>query len=96
MNDVGKKTQLGGQNDPASSTKFVAGIINASLSVLGALLVGLLVYGGYKWMIARGDSDKVTDAKDTITNAVIGLVIVLTAFAVSRFVLSQLIRATST
>lgn len=81
-------------NAPSVPT-LVANIINISLSVVGALLVGLLVYGGFLWMTARGDTDKIEDATNTIRNAIVGLIIILGAYSISKFVLLQIMKATS-
>ncbi len=75
---------------------IIGGIINVLLSVLGVIFLALTVYGGYIWMIARGDEGKVEQAKNTITRSVIGLVIILAAYAISRFVVPALMCATGT
>lgn len=70
---------------------LVAGrIINALLGILGLLLVVLLVYGGYLWMTAQGDEDQVEKAKRIIRESIIGLVIMLMAYAIARFVIDKL------
>jgi len=74
-----------------TSPDIVAFIINAVLSFLGIIFIILVIYGGYTWMVARGDAQKVTKAKDTITEAVIGLIIVFAAYAISYFVTSSLV-----
>jgi hypothetical protein len=51
--------------------------------------------GGFKWMTAGGNEDKVGEAKKLITAGIIGLVIILAAFAIATFVLSQLLSATT-
>jgi hypothetical protein len=64
--------------------------INTALSLLGVVFLVLTVYGGITWMTAEGDETKVEKAKKTITQAVIGLVIVLAAYAISLFVINAL------
>lgn len=76
-----------GQNDLFSS---VGNIITAVLSLLGVIFLGLLIYGGYVWMTARGNEQQVKKAQNTITTAIVGLVIVLAAYAISYFVISEL------
>lgn len=68
----------------------IAGIINIFLGFLGILATLLILYGGYLWMTSRGNSEKVEKAKLLIASAVIGLVIILSAYAISRFILSRL------
>lgn len=73
---------------------LIGGIIQVALLVIGTVLLLLIVYGGYTWMIARGDTEKIKTAKEIITNAVIGIIIVFAAYAISSFVLTKIIEAT--
>jgi len=61
-------------------------IINAALSILGVIFLVLIVYGGYVWMTAGGDESKVEKAKSTFGRAIIGLLIVICAYAIADFV----------
>jgi hypothetical protein len=65
---------------------FIGNIITALLSFVGIVFLGYMIYAGYLWMIARGDEQKVTKAKGMIEQAIIGLVIVLSAYAITLFV----------
>lgn len=65
-------------------------IIGVALSFVGAIFFILMIYGGFLWMTARGDEGQVTKAKDMIFAAVIGLVIVLSAYAITSFLGTQL------
>ena len=70
--------------------EVVGGYINGALALLGVVFLVLLVYGGYIWMIARGEEAEVTKAKGIIQMAVIGLVIVLAAYAITYYVVFSL------
>jgi hypothetical protein len=63
-------------------------IINIALSVLGVIFLGLSIYGGFIWMNARGESSQIEKAQNIIKNSIIGLVIVLAAYAITNFVYS--------
>ncbi len=69
-------------------------IINIALGLVGIILVSLLVYAGFVWMTAGGDEEKVSRAKRIITSAIIGLIIVLSSWAIARFVIERLLQAT--
>ncbi|HKK54121.1 MAG TPA: hypothetical protein VJ926_01215 [Patescibacteria group bacterium] len=60
--------------------------INTVLSFLGVIFTILIIYAGFKWMIAQGNPESVTKAKSLLKNAVIGLLIVLAAYAFSYFI----------
>lgn len=81
----------------ASSTDIrviIARVIRAALALLGIVLVALILYAGFLWMTAGGNEENIANAKKTITNAVIGLVIILSAYAIVSFILNQLLAAT--
>jgi len=88
-------TGPGGAGYRATSIPVVVGLVIRTLIVLlGVIFLILMVYGGYLWMIARGNDELVTKAKDTIRSAVIGLIICLVSYALATFIVSQLTRAT--
>ena len=66
-------------------------IIQIVLTFLGVIFLLLMIYGGYIWMLARGNEQEITKAKDIIKNSIIGLIIVLAAYAITAFVGGQLI-----
>ena len=73
----------------------VAGIIKVVLGFLGTIAVVLIIVAGFQWMTAAGSEDKIAKAKKIMTAAVIGLVIVLMAYALSTFVINAIISATN-
>lgn len=73
----------------------ISSIINVTLSLLGVIVLCIIIYGGFLWMTAGGNDDKVADAKKWIFGGIIGLVIILSAYAIAQFVISNLVSATS-
>lgn len=73
----------------------IARIIRTAMSLLGIIAVLIILYGGFKWMTAAGSDEAVGDAKKIITAGIIGLVIILTAYAIASFVINSLVTATS-
>ncbi len=69
---------------------IIAKIIRIILGFLGILAVGLIIYAGWLWMTSEGNEDKVEQAKKILQNAVIGLIIVLSSFAIATFILNKL------
>ncbi len=61
-------------------------VINIVLSLLGVIFVILTVYGGFLYMTARGNEEQTKKALSIITQSLIGLIIVLSAYAISYFV----------
>ena len=63
------------------------GIIQYLLTFLAIIAVGMILYGGFVWMTAGGNEDRVAKAKKVITAGAIGLIIILAAFAIVTFVI---------
>ncbi len=84
--------QTAGLNESVMTTPeaLIGRIIKAGLSIIGIIFFGLMLYGGFRWMTARGEAKIVEQAKDTITAAAIGLIIVLAAYAITHFVIQSL------
>ncbi len=66
-------------------------ITNTVLLIVGLISVIMLVYGGLRYILSGGDSKKVTDAKNTILYAIIGLIISLLAYAIVNFVITSVV-----
>ena len=76
---------------PANTFNSMIGkIILTALSLLGIIFLILLIYAGYLWMTASGNEQQVSKAQSIITTAIVGLVIVLSAYSISYFVLNSL------
>lgn len=80
----------GGVQDKASLPDLIGTGINVALSLVGMIFLILMVYAGYLWMIAQGEEEKVATAKKIITACIIGLVVVLSAYAITYLVTSRL------
>lgn len=72
---------------------IIARIIRVIIGFLGIIAVGLIIYAGWLWMTSQGNEEKIEQAKKILTNAVIGLIIILSAFAIASFVLNMLLGA---
>ena len=70
--------------------KSVGTILTMVYSVVGIIAVVMVVIGGINYATSQGDSNKVKKGKDTILYGIIGLVIVLLAFAITNFVLANI------
>ena len=68
-------------------------IINVFSIVVGAVSVIMIIIGGFRYIISGGDSNAVTGGKNTILYAIVGLVIVLFAQVIVRFVITNITQA---
>jgi TRAP-type C4-dicarboxylate transport system permease small subunit len=69
---------------------LIGEIINILLSVLGIVFVVLIVYAGYLYLTDAGGGEHVKKAKNLLTTSIIGLVIIIAAYAIANYVISAL------
>ena len=69
---------------------LVPKLIEAFLGLLGIIFIILIILAGYNWMSAGGDEVKVTKAKETLSRAIIGLFIIIAAYAITVFIFEAL------
>lgn len=74
-----------------SIVSIIISIASYALSFLGILFLILMIYNGIIWMTAEGDEQKVEKSKATIKNAVLGIVAVMLAYALTKFIISPLV-----
>ena len=88
------ETGLDGSLGKEDLRTTVARVINVALSLLGVIAVVIILIGGFRWMTAGGNDEKVEEARKWIFSGIIGLAVILSAWAIARFVLSSLSTAT--
>jgi len=69
---------------------IVLNVLGDVIQAMGYVAVGFIIWGGIKYLKSQGDPSEVNDARSVITNALIGLGIILAAVAIVRFVTSNL------
>ena len=69
-----------------SVDSIIGSAIQIFLGFLGIIFIILILISGTNWMMAHGNEEKVSKAKDTILNLVIGLILVLAAFAITYMI----------
>ncbi|MBI5765659.1 hypothetical protein HZA71_00320 [Candidatus Falkowbacteria bacterium] len=69
---------------------YIGSFIQYILGTLGIVLVILIIFGGFTWMTANGDSAKIDKAKGILTASIIGLIIALIAYIITFTVVTNL------
>lgn len=83
-----------GLSSTVTIPELVSDIIRVVLGLLGIIFLSLIIYAGFMWMTAAGNDDHIAKAKKIMTAAIIGLAIVLAAYAITYFVIDQILEAT--
>lgn len=87
----GSATGLGNQDVRIT----VARIIRTAMGLLGIVAVVIILIGGFKWMTAGGNDEQTGEAKKWIFSGIIGLAIILSAYALATYVINSLVSATT-
>lgn len=59
---------------------IIGNVIQSVLGLVGVIALVMFIWGGMQWMLSGGDSKKVQSGKDTLIWALIGLVVIFTAY----------------
>jgi Zn-dependent protease with chaperone function len=89
--NIDEKIGLGNE-DPRV---IAASIINVILGFLGIIAVVIIMLGGFKWMTAGGNEDKIGEAKGLLSAGIIGLVIILASWGLATWIVDLLYQKTS-
>jgi cytochrome bd-type quinol oxidase subunit 2 len=76
--------------DLFGATGILTKITNTLLFAVGIVSVFMLIYGGLRYITSGGDTKRVTDAKNTVMYAIIGLIIAVLSYAIINFVITSL------
>ena len=82
-----------GNKDPKA---MAVSVIQVILGFLALIAVIIILLGGFKWMTAAGNDDKVAEAKKLITSGIIGLVIVLASWGITSWLIDTVLDVTTT
>lgn len=82
-----------GFGEPRSLGEIVGALIGVFLSFLGVIFFILILYGGFTWMTSGGNEQKILKAKRILTQAVIGIIIVISAYSITSFVFHAMMQA---
>lgn len=87
LKEIGSRGYGSSVNTVLDPRVMVARAITKLLGLLGIILVAFIIYSGWQYMTAGGDKAKIDEAKKRIVNAVIGLILVVSAFSIANFVI---------
>ena len=80
---------VGVETTQSSLSDIIGGVIKTALGLVGTIFLVLIIYGGFLWMTARGEEEQVKKAQKIVVQTVIGLVLVLSAYAITLLVTGQ-------
>ncbi len=75
----------GGENDPCTTCDLLIlaqNVLEFALKMAFLVIIGFIVYGGFRWIFSLGKEEHLKAGQQIITNAIIGLIIILTAWII--------------
>ena len=88
--EVGTNGKLSSDTIPQlTATQIVTSILNTAYFLAGIVAVGMIIFAGVQYLTANGEPGKAKKAMDTIIFSVVGLIIVIAAFAITKFVVDN-------
>ena len=76
--------KLHGHRDHGFIVEIIYNTISIFLSILGMIFLTLMLVSGFKWMTAAGNEEKTREAIDTVRRAIVGIIIRVIAYAITR------------
>jgi uncharacterized membrane protein len=72
-------------------SEIIGQAVSIILSLLGIVFIVFIILAGYRWMTAGGNQETISKAKGSLQSSIIGLIIVVSAYAIWEFIASQLL-----
>ena len=82
----------------ANETTFASNlglVINIILSFSGVIFMSLMIYAGYLWMTARGETSQIEKSQNMIRSAIIGMIITVGAYSITNFIVPAILARTA-
>ncbi len=90
LNKTAEVSGYATDGDATTPEQLIGNVIYSVLGFVGVIFMVLLIYGGFIWMTAGGNEEKVKKANGILMSSVFGLIIVLSAYVISYFILKRL------
>ncbi len=84
---------FGGSKAEEDPRIFIVNMISLALTFIGTIFLALAIYAGFKYMTAGGNEDQISDALALLKNAIIGFIIIACAWAITRFSIVMIYKA---
>lgn len=96
---VGVETGVSGDPTPditlsAFIWTIILNILSIMFGIIGYLAIGFLIFGGYLYVLARGDPGRIAKGKSTVIRAIIGLIVCILASLISNLIVTIITEAT--
>jgi hypothetical protein len=99
FNPLGGSASYGNFSDTGlgstNPTVVAAQIVNVFLQVLGLMCLLLMLYAGWRWVWAKGNTEDITQAKEILRGTIIGLIVILGSYGIMQWVFYYLTRITN-
>lgn len=72
---------------PSDFLQLLVNVFQLMLGIVGSLALFFFIYGGFVWMLSRGNQQMVQKGKDIIAGSALGIIIVLGSWTIINFII---------
>lgn len=87
-------TLLNPLGEGATIYEIIARLIRVLLGLSGSVALLMFVWGGFLWLTSAGETKRVTQGKETLKWASLGLVVIMLAYTMVQVVIAALTSGT--
>ncbi len=80
----------------ASIPELIGRVIKAALGLSGSVALLMFIYGGFRWLTSGGNSKSIDAGKQTITWAILGLIIIFASYLIVDLIIRAITSGTTT
>lgn len=81
---------FGYAHKPVGIPGLIGRVLQGIIGIVGTLVFGVVIYGGFLWLFSSGNEEKITKAKGLIMWAILGLLVVFGAYAITSYTLTTI------
>ncbi len=96
LSGLGTAGKSAGYTQGTSITTIVGSLINVVLGLSGIVFTILLVYAGILYLTAQGEEGNVKKAKKLISSSILGIIIIVASWAITKYLFEALLAVTAT
>lgn len=86
----------GSENDKPDFNVIIGKMVNGVLGIVGSIALVMFIFGGFTWMLAAGNQQRVTKGKDILVWATVGLIVIFSAYAMVNFIFTNILKPMGT
>jgi len=81
--------EIGLQGQKTDGSQIVTSVLNTAYLWAGVICVLIIIIAGYFYVTSNGNAATIKRAKDALTGAIVGLIVIILAFSITLFIVGK-------